>query len=184
MKPKLCRVCKEEFAPFNSLQFACSVPCALEYSRSKREAHGRRQQKAAKAKERKRNREARVKLKTRSQWLAEAQQHFNKYIRERDSADPCISCGRYHSGQYHAGHYRTTAAAPDLRFSEYNCHKQCAPCNNHKSGNVVDYRIRLIQKIGLDKVEELEGSHPPLKLSIDEIKAIKSTYKAKLKEIT
>jgi len=173
-----------EFDPFNSLQFACSVPCALEYSRKKREGDGRRAEKAAKAKERKRNREARVRLKTRSQWLAEAQHVFNAYIRQRDIRDNCISCGRNHSGQYHAGHYRSIGAAPELRFHEGNCHKQCAPCNNHKSGNAIEYRIALVKKIGLDKVEELEGIHSPLKLSIDEIKAIKSTYKAKLKEIS
>jgi len=183
MKPKLCRVCKVSFDPFNSLQFACSVPCALEYSRKQREGNDRRAEKAAKAKERKRNREARVRLKTRSQWLAEAQHAFNAYIRKRDSGN-CISCGRDHSGQYHAGHYRSVGACPELRFDEDNCHKQCAPCNNHKSGNAIDYRINLLKKIGIERVEALEGPHSPLKLSIDEIKAIKSTYKAKLREMS
>ena len=181
MKPKRCRVCKEEFAPFNSLQFACSVPCALEYSAKQREVGQQRAEKRLQAAKRKRNREARVKLKTRSQWLAEAQHVFNAYIRQRDAGDNCISCGRNHSGQYHAGHYRSIGAAPELRFHEGNCHKQCAPCNNHKSGNAIDYRINLVKKIGIDRVEALEGHHSPLKLTIEDAKEIKQYYKEQLK---
>ena len=119
----------------------------------------------------------------RSHWIKKAQTAFNKYVRQRDAEEPCISCGRFHNGQYHAGHYKSVGSSPELRFNELNNHKQCAPCNNHLSGNIVNYRPRLIEKIGLDKVEWLEGPHKPAKLSIDDIKAIEKKYKAKLKEL-
>lgn len=112
-----------------------------------------------------------------------AQQAFNAFIRYNDRSDPCISCGRYHSGQYHAGHYRSTGAHPELRFEELNCHKQCAPCNNHLSGNIADYRINLIKKIGIDKVEWLEGPHEHKKYTCEELKEIETYYKQKLKEL-
>ena len=32
-------------------------------------------------------------IKTRREWIVEAQQSFNKFIRIRDTLDPCISCG-------------------------------------------------------------------------------------------
>ena len=51
------------------------------------------------------------KLKTRNEWLKEAQIAFNAFIRIRDIELPCISCGRHHTGQYHAGHYRSVGSA-------------------------------------------------------------------------
>jgi len=113
----------------------------------------------------------------------EAQPEFNRYIRLRDRGQPCISCQRHHTGQIHAGHYRSVGAAAELRYDESNVHAQCAPCNNHLSGNAIDYRINLIKKIGLSKVEELEGPHDPAKYTREDIMAIKGKYKIKHKEL-
>lgn len=121
-------------------------------------------------------------LRPRSWYIKELQKHFNKFIRLRDYELPCISCGRHHQGQYHAGHYRTVGSSPELRFDELNCHKQCAPCNNHMSGNIVNYRPNLITKIGQQKVDWIEGPHEAAKQSIDELKALISHYKEKIKE--
>lgn len=133
--------------------------------------------------DRKSDRERRQAMKTRQDWLRDAQTEFNGFIRERDAKDPCISCGRYHDGSYDAGHYRSVGAQPALRFEETNCHKQCVPCNQHRAGNVVEYRIRLLIKIGEIAVAWLEQDHPEKKLTIDEIKAIRDYYKAKRKEL-
>ncbi|WP_372584593.1 recombination protein NinG [Cronobacter sakazakii] len=70
-----------------------------------------------------------------------------------------MSCGTFTSAQWDAGHYRTTAAAPQLRFDERNIHKQCVVCNQHKSGNLVPYRAELIRRIGLSAVEAVESNH-------------------------
>lgn len=113
----------------------------------------------------------------------EAQKAFNAYIRYRDASLCCISCGRNHNGQYHAGHYRSRGAHPELRFEELNCHKQCAPCNNHLSGNISNYRINLIEKIGADKVEWIEGPHEIIKYTCEDLKAIELKYKAKIKQL-
>jgi len=179
-KLKKCRVCREAFLPRTSLQVLCgNYECACLYAhaaKTKREVLER-------TKERKVIREAKQKLKTRQQWLKEAQIEFNRYIRARDSAEPCISCGNYHNGQYHAGHFRSIGSAPELRFEESNVHKQCSPCNNYKSGNLLEYRKRLILKIGAENVEWLEGKHEPKKYTIDDLKELKIYYKNKLKEI-
>ena len=115
--------------------------------------------------------------------MKKAQAAFNAYIRARDENEPCISCQRHHQGQYHAGHYRTTGACPELRFEELNCHKQCSACNNHLSGNIVEYRINLIKKIGLDKVEWLEGKHEPKRYAAEDLLQIERHYKQKLKDL-
>ncbi|WP_333602630.1 recombination protein NinG, partial [Atlantibacter hermannii] len=94
-----------------------------------------------------------------------------------------ISCGTLTSAQFDAGHYRTTAAAPQLRFDERNISKQCIVCNQHKSGNLVPYRAELIRRIGIEQVEAIESDHKRHRWTIDECKAIKAEYQQKLKDL-
>ena len=151
VRSKKCKVCEQEFIPRNRFQKACSIECAIKLSRKNaQEEHDRAEKK--KLKERK------IKLKSRAEWLREAQEIFNKFIRLRDKNEPCISCGRYHQGQWHAGHYRSVGACPELRFCELNVWKQCSPCNNHKSGNAIEYRINLVKRIGAEKSNGLSDT--------------------------
>ena len=165
------------------LQRVCSPSCALTLTLNKKT-----QLKASQAVlERKEIKKRREQLKSRRDWWNEAQAAFNAWIRWRDRMDPCISCARHHDGQYHAGHYRSRGAMPMLAMGEdgeWNTHKQCAPCNNHKSGNVVEYRIRLLQKIGPERLSWLEGPHEAKHYTIDDLKAIKAEYKRRLKDGT
>ncbi|EBG0180069.1 recombination protein NinG, partial [Salmonella enterica subsp. enterica] len=119
----------------------------------------------------------------RSYWIKQAQQAVNAYIRERDRDLPCISCGTFVSAQFDAGHYRTTSAAPQLRFDERNIAKQCIVCNQHKSGNLVPYRAELIRRIGIEQVEAIESDHKRHRWTIEECKAIKAEYQQKLKDL-
>ena len=180
IKPKKCRVCPNEFIPWSSTQIVCGYECAKAWA----DGQALNAEKARVKQERRETREKKEALKSRSQWLKEAQVEFNKYIRLRDKNSPCISCGRFHAGQYHAGHYRTVGSAPELRFCELNVHKQCAPCNNHLSGNLVLYRKALVEKIGMEALEWLEGKHEPLKLTIPEIIAIRDKYRLLCKALT
>jgi len=140
-------------------------------------------QRVAQSIERKQQQETKLKLKKKGEWLREAQIAFNAYIRERDKNQPCISCQRFHEGQYHAGHYRSVGSCPQLRFEPLNVHRQCSACNEHLSGNLIEYRKSLLIKLGLDTVEWLEGPHELHHYSIDQIKDIKTLYKQKLKEL-
>ncbi len=171
-KTKKCKACKKTFTYFNSLQKVCSPTCALETVKADNKKKFNKQTKEMKAS-----------IKTKAQWLKEVQAVFNKYIRLRDAKEPCISCGRHHEGQYHAGHYRSVGSSPELRFCQDNNHKQCAPCNNHLSGNLIPYRVNLIKKIGIDRVEWIEGPHEAKKYTIDELKELKRKYKEMIKEV-
>jgi hypothetical protein len=52
------------------------------------------------------------------------------------------------------------------------------------SGNAVSYRIRLIDKIGVERVEWLEqNAYIEKKWTVDELKEIQEIYKAKIKNI-
>lgn len=170
-KTKSCKVCKVKFTPRASTQVVCSWQCSLAYTSKEKVKR-----------ERKDYREKKEALKTRREWLNEAQVVFNRYIRERDVDLPCISCGRV-ANSWDAGHYRSVGAAPQLRFNEDNVHKQCVHCNQHKSGNAIEYRIGLVKRIGTEKVEMLESCNEPVKWTIDDAKQIKSVYNQKLKLI-
>ncbi len=178
-KPKTCKSCRTKFMPVRPLQVVCGFACAMAHAdKAKARATATEVLKAARA-----HREAKVKAKTRAQWMKEAQAAMNLFIRLRDRLEPCISCGRQHQGQWHAGHYRSTKAAPELRFEELNIWKQCQPCNTHLSGNIVEYRKNLVKKLGVERVEWLEGKHEPKHYTIDDLKAIKSRYTAMAKEL-
>ena len=166
------RTCRKEFVKRSMTHKACSPECAAEYAKQQRLK-----------KEAKEHRARKLAIKPRSAWMREAQAEFNAFIRERDKALPCISCGRFHTGQYHAGHYLSTGARPELRFEPMNVWKQCQPCNMYLSGNLVLYRVALVEKIGIENVEWLEGNHAPKKYTIADLKSIRDEYRLKLKEL-
>lgn len=179
LKQKTCKSCRQKFTPTRPMQSACSTVCAIAIAERKREKQAQQEE----ARKRKEARQRLERIKTRAQWLKEAQTAFNAYVRARDASRPCVSCGRHHEGQYHAGHYLSVGARPELRFEPLNVWKQCAPCNNHLSGNAVLYRRALVELIGPERVEWLEGPHEPKKYTIDDLKAIKAEYIMKRKEI-
>lgn len=86
--------------------------------------------------------------------------HFNAFIRRRDSEDgyfQCISCGEYKStDRCQAGHYMSGGKHSATRFDPDNVHAQCIQCNHYMSGNLEKYRKRLIEKIGIERVEAVE----------------------------
>jgi hypothetical protein len=172
MKEKKCKICSEKFTPLRPLQVVCSASCGYIYARRQQEKNWQREKKVRKEK-----------LMSRGDWEQMLQKVFNTYIRKRDEGKPCISCGTT-KGQMQAGHYRSVGSTPELRFEEINCFGQCASCNNYLSGNLINYRINLVQRIGADKVEWLEGRHAPLKLTVDEIKEKIIYYRKKIKDET
>ena len=177
---KRCCGCKDRFKTETMIKlpvgYFCLLQCSIDY--------------ATRTQKRSRERQAKTKLKadkerikTRSQYIKEAQTWFNKFIRLRDKDLPCICCDRPNTNdiQWHAGHFLTTGARPEHRFNENNCHKQTSYCNNFLSGNVAEYRKRLIIKIGLEAIEIMEADHVPSKYTIDELKGLISHYKDKCK---
>lgn len=191
LKPKICKAvdCGKEFVPRVSTQAACSIKCALTLVETKKANNIKKAniqykkdtQRLEKA-QRKADNEKREALKSRRDVLNNAQRIFNKYIRLRDEQLPCISCGQ-HRNSYDAGHYRSVGAAPQLRFNEDNCHKQCVYCNQHKSGNAIEYRIGLVKRIGTERVEALECNNQAVKWSAEEAREIKAHYHEKIKQL-
>lgn len=175
MKKRRCKNkgCNEIFEPQRPLQYLCSPKCAYEYQKLLREK-----------KEAKELRDVKKSLLTHKDYIKMFQTVFNAYIRKRDEKLPCISCGTTKNVEYAAGHYIPTTYQYH-RFNEDNVHKQCNQyCNMHKRGNLHEYRINLIKKIGLERVEYLENTkHMMLEITIPEIQEKIKEYKLKLKEL-
>lgn len=186
VKQKTCKACGDKFRPSLSTQKACSVKCALELAK---QPEGQKvARKAIAQRERREIQVRKEKLKSRGDYLREAQQAFNAYIRLRDqlAGHACISSGRplnWNGNAVDAGHYRSVGAAPHLRFDERNVHAQSKEQNRYLSGNATDYRVGLIQRIGLAEVEALERDQSVRKYTIEDLKAVKAEYKAKAKQL-
>lgn len=79
---------------------------------------------------------------------------FNSWVRNRDKGLGCISCGSLN--QIQAGHFYSAGKHDSMRFEEDNVNSQCKHCNYFMSGNLLNYRKNLINKIGLERVERLD----------------------------
>lgn len=181
-KPKTCKnpACRALFVPQRLGQAVCSPKCGLAIKDVN-------QAKAKKSLDQVGRADIKVRkeaLKSRADHLKDTQHAFNAWIRQRDIGQPCISCGTTADVQYCAGHYRTTAAAPELRFEPLNVNLQCnRNCNMGKSGNLLGYRPGLIKKIGVEAVEWLEGPHEAKKYTVEELKAMTAEYRAMTREL-
>ena len=176
-KPKKCRICPEKFIPRSTTQIVCSPKCAIQLANQLSERNRRRQEKL----QRDELRIRREKLKTKSDWSKEAQIAVNRYIFWRDYGKPCIACGRpfnygVRGGAVDASHYRSRGSASHLRYNVFNIHAGCVRCNRELSGNLIPFRINLIEKIGADRVESLEHDNTPRKFDIDYLKRMKAIF--------
>lgn len=180
MKQKKCKGCGNKFTPYNSLQKACSPRCALDIVEAEKQKAFKRE-----------TRERKEKLKTRSDWMREAQIATNRYIRARDRVyakregryPECCSCGTTNQDiQYAAGHFKTVGAYPELRFNEFNIHIQCNKrCNKELSGNIHGtkdtrgYHKFIVEKYGEMFIDEITNRPIP-HYTIAELKEIKKLY--------
>ncbi len=169
-KTKKCKYCKERFEYVNSFQpFCFKEECIKEHNLK---------HKAKKSRELKKE----FKENDKSTLKELAQKLVNQYVRLRDLNKPCISCGYVGTQrQIHAGHYKPAGNNQQLRYNTINIHSQCSICNNHLSANLVNYRVALIKKIGLKKVEWLESNHETKKYDIEYLQRLIKIFRKKIK---
>lgn len=180
-RPKTCSVCKTEFTPTRPLQKVCGPVCALAHAKAKES----RQRKAIEKVERREIRAAKERIKSRAEYLKEAQAVMNRYVRLRDAHLGCVSCDKPATwpGQWHCSHFRSVGAAPHIRFNLWNMHKACSICNNHLSGNIAEYLPRLIERIGAERVEALQCDSRIVRYDIPYLKRLKAVFAKKCRRL-
>lgn len=181
-KPKKCPICSTEYIPRSSLQKVChNYKCAIAYNKRRDEENAARNKRKQERLQKSELKQRKDRLKTASQWNKEAQAAVNKFIYWRDYGRPCIACGRplnygVRGGAVDSSHYRSRGAAPWLRFNVFNNHSGCVRCNRELSGNLIPYRLNLIEKIGLQRVERIEHDNTVRKFSIEYLKRVKAIF--------
>jgi len=200
-RAKKCRVeiCGASFVPSRLGQAVCSPACAILDA-------PKNQEKARKALSQVERAEIKVrkeKLKSRSEFLHEAEKAVRDYRRtyELSIGSGCISCGESQEsilaaqgwktgGAFDAGHFLGKGARPELRLIPNNIWLQCKGCNSGsymhaRKGHTVSqgFRAGLIARIGIEAVETLEADHEPRKYTVDDLKAITAEYRAKTREL-
>ncbi|MER3608875.1 recombination protein NinG [Klebsiella pneumoniae] len=186
-----CAHCREWFHPAREGQVVCSFECASAIGKKQtakaREAAKARAVKPQRESEKEGPQRGRVKrnpFKQKARWDKKVQLAFNRDIRICGESKPCVSCGspligksNYLTGSaIDASHYRSRGAASHLKFNVFNVHSACTRCNRQLSGNAVEYRIHLIERIGLDRVERLEADNEPRRFDIPYLQRIKSIF--------
>ncbi len=192
------KACRQWFHPVRDGQVVCSFECASaigkEQTAKAREAAQQKEAQRQRTEEkagRQRRKAKRESFKTKAQWDKEAQSAFNRYIRIRDEGKECVSCGNPLLGKSNyltgsaidASHYRSRGSASHLKFNVFNVHSSCTRCNRQLSGNAVEYRIRLIERIGLERVERLESDNEPRRFDIPYLQRIKSVFTRKARAL-
>lgn len=186
-KPKKCPICSTEYIPRSSLQKVChNYKCAIAYNKKRDEENAARNKRKQERLQKSELKQRKDRLKTASQWNKEAQAAVNKFIYWRDYGRPCIACGRplnygVRGGAVDSSHYRSRGAAPWLRFNVFNNHSGCVRCNRELSGNLIPYRLNLIEKIGLQRVERIEHDNTVRKFSIEYLKRVKAIFTRRAK---
>lgn len=176
-----CKNCKEKFEQYEfNNKFCKELDCQVKKGLWKVDQSKKKEKKDWN----KRKKILKDKVKTKSDYLKELQTVFNTYIRLRDINKGCISCGTDLRGRkFDAGHYRSVGGNPQLRFHPENCHGQCVYCNRHQHGNIVEYRLRLIKRVGIDVVNFLEQENKAKQYSIPQLILMKEEYKEKVRKL-
>lgn len=183
---KRCTFCKKYFPADSIISVPvgnfCSKEHLIEYGIKSTSKLIKKSKEIIRKKHAKEKREYRSsRLKTRKEATKTA---CHAYIRARDRDKPCICCGEPLKPDYQAGHFKESGNNPLIRYDEDNIHGQNLNCNFFKGGDSGMYRVNLIERIGIERVEKLEiPNSGTLKRTVEDYLAIEQYYKKKLKAL-
>jgi hypothetical protein len=100
---------------------------------------------------------------------------------------PCYTCdAKMELGTSNCqwGHFWPQGGYSGLIFHPDNSRPQCYRCNIHLKGNFGEFRIRLINEIGQDAVDELESiRHKPLDMTRSDYEEMINDLKDKINQL-
>ncbi len=177
---KKCKQCNNLFVPVRDFQKCCSYDCDIAYVSNKDNLKSLVEEGEKKKVKEANKKKLAFKQNDKSHLIKVAQREVNKYIRLRDKNEPCISCGTPNA-KWDAGHFESQGGNLHQRFYTLNIWKQCYRCNQELSSNRAKYRPALIEKLGLEKVEEIENDHGTKKYSVEYLQKLIKVFRKKIK---
>jgi hypothetical protein len=132
-----------------------------------------------------------MKKKTLPKLKKEALDLFSQLIKlehQRDGKMKCFTCDKPlqpKTTDCQLGHFLPRGAYPGLTFNRDNVRLQCMRCNVWLHGNVFEFRARLINELGEQRVLELEAMrHETVKLGRSDYLRMIQELKEEIKKIT
>lgn len=185
--PTRCKHCKAKFTQEERglrIHSGCIdgfVAALQAKKRAKQEAEKRAKAKVERAEIRLRK----DALKTIGELTEECRRIVQKIARIRDRHDGCISChvGPNYGGIWHGSHFRPAGNNAAVELHLWNIHKACEQCNYYKGGNISAYRPRLVEKIGVDRVEWLESQTQTVKRTREYLERFKKVMGKRLRRM-
>lgn len=180
---KKCKNCKNPFEPrFSTLERFCwELECkymeAMEKVSKIKSMRVKNQKKELKKKK-----EA---LETIKEMMKRVQKVVNLYVRTRDAGKECCSCDTILRGKFDAGHFWNSNNFKNVTFdAERNVSGQCVKCNRWEHGSLLQYREKLIKRIGPEKYNQLEeDARVTRRFTKSELQETLDEYKVKLKKL-
>lgn len=115
---------------------------------------------------------------------------FSELVKLRAARDGklfCYTCDaplKLNTSNCQLGHYLSRGCYPGLTFHPDNSRTQCYVCNCMKHGNTIEFRERLINEIGIDKVTDLEQNrHQITKLGRSDYEIMIKHFKTEIDEL-
>jgi len=181
MKTRKCRACGAVYTQYQSFVTWCSPECGAEIA-AKKVAKIKREEAV---KVRRADKVKKESQKTPTKLEGECRAIVQELARIRDRNDGCISChmGTNYGGAWHGSHFRPAGNNAAVQFHLWNIHKACAQCNLFKGGNLAEYRPRLVEKIGVERVEWLEGQRQQVKTNVPYLIRFKEVMGKRLRRI-
>ena len=181
-----CKYCKQKVEKLQIKIPQVCKECVVIHFEANKEKLLNKAKKQVDNKKKKERAELKESLKSISAVINDVKKVFQTFIRLRDKNKPCISCGNKNPSDWCGSHYFPAGVYSGLIFDERNCHGACnSYCNMHLSGNLVNYRIGLIERYGEDFVLKLEQDSLTMKnykYTREELQQIKEKYKQKIKD--
>lgn len=179
-KQRKCKICKELFTPNPNMFLppTCEkMECRISYANKHLNKKAKEKKTKARVELRQFNNsdvKGRIKV---------AKQVVQEYARLRDINEPCISCRKPTAIQWDGGHFMNAEFHSKVRFNTNNIHKQCSHCNDFSASNALNYRIHLINKIGLEKVEWLEQQKGVQKYTAEYLNRLIRIFRKKIRKM-
>jgi hypothetical protein len=99
----------------------------------------------------------------------------------------CYTCDKplqLNTKECQLGHFLPRGGYPGLTFHPDNSRVQCSGCNVFKHGNITEFRIRLIEEIGIKAVEDLEARrHEQVKLMRNDYIVLIELFQSEIAEL-
>lgn len=174
LKKKKCKHCGAYFIPARKFQPVCSIKCAIERNREKRQKEIKKQEKEEKKALKKKTSEWKVDTHSK-EYRKYLQDEINLLARKIDALFGlnCIDCGKDYGKQVDGAHFHSVGANCSLRYHLHNIHSARSYCNQHSDKHKTGYKEGLERRYGAEYAQkvivELPIKYKELKLNNREV---------------